>query len=90
MRDRSLSEAEAGATPEEAHAVSAEFDESIEEEVQPSQAMTNEGYDEAVERGVPFSAEPEIPAWDSVDPVPLTEAEPIPADEIALQPGQFI
>jgi N utilization substance protein A len=85
MRDRSLSEAETGATPEEAHAVSAEFDESIEEEVQPSQAMTNEGYDEAVENGVPFTAESEINAWGSADPVSLTEAEPLPADEIALQ-----
>jgi len=85
MRDRSLSEAEAGETPEEAHAVSAEFDETIEEEVQPSQAMTNEGYDEAVENGVPFTAESEINAWESADPVSLTEAEPLPADEIALQ-----
>ena len=84
MRDRSLGEAE-GATPEEAHAVSAEFDESIDEEVQPSQAMTNEGYDEAVENGVPFTAEPEIMARESADPVALTEVEAVPADEIALQ-----
>jgi transcription termination/antitermination protein NusA len=85
MRNRTLSESEEAATPEEAHAVSAEFDESIEEEVQPSQAMTNEGYDEAVENGVPFTAESEINAWESADPVSLTEAEPLPADEIALQ-----
>src|SRR5215813_5095655 len=84
MRDRSLGEAEA-TTPEEAHAVSAEFDESIDEEVQPSQAMTNEGYVEAVENGVPFTAESEINAWESADPVSLTEAEPLSADEIALQ-----
>ena len=70
---------------EEQHAVSAEFDESIDEEVEPSLESTAEGYDEAVERGVPFTAESEIPAWDSADPVPLTEAEAIPADEIALQ-----
>ncbi len=51
--------------------------------------MTAEGYDEAVEAGVPFTAESEIMAWESADPVPLTEAEPIPADEIALQePGR--
>jgi N utilization substance protein A len=85
MRDRSLSEAEETATPEETHAVSAEFDESVDEEVQPSQAMTNEGYDEAVEKGVPYTAESEINAWESADPVSLTEAEPLPADEIALQ-----
>ncbi|HEX3253863.1 MAG TPA: transcription termination factor NusA [Pyrinomonadaceae bacterium] len=85
MRDRSLSEAEETETPEETHAVSAEFDESVDEEVQPSQAMTNEGYDEAVEKGVPYTAEAEINAWESADPVSLTEAEPLPADEIALQ-----
>jgi N utilization substance protein A len=81
MRDRSLEEAEG----EETHAVSAEFDESMDEEVEPSDAMTNEGYDEAVENGVPYHAEPEVSAWDSADPVSLTEAEPLAADEIALQ-----
>ena len=73
-----------GQEAEEAHAVSAEFDESIEEEVVPNPEMTAEGYDEAVEQGVPFSAESEINAWDSADPVAVTEAEPIPADELAL------
>jgi N utilization substance protein A len=89
LRDRSVGEAEAGETPEGAHAVSAEFDESVDEEVQPSQAMTNEGYDEAVETGVPYRAESEIIGWESADPVSLTEVEPLPADEIALQePGR--
>ena len=84
MRNRSL-----GEEAEEQHAVSAEFDESIEEEVEPSLASTAAGYDEAVENGVPFGAEPEISAWGSADPVSLTEAEPIPADEIVLQePGR--
>jgi N utilization substance protein A len=69
---------------EEQHAVSAEFDESMEEEVEPSLESTAEGYDEAVENGVPFSAEAEINAWESADPVAVTEAEPIPADELAL------
>ena len=51
--------------------------------------MTAAGYDEAVENGVPYHAEPEIIAWNSADPVSLTEAEPLPADEIALQePGR--
>jgi transcription termination/antitermination protein NusA len=85
MRDRSVGEAEGGEEPQEAHAVSAEFDESVDEEVQPSQAMTNDGYDEAVEKGVPYTAESEISAWESADPVSLTEAEPLPAAEIALQ-----
>ena len=85
MRNRSLGEGET----EEQHAVSAEFDESMDEDVEPSLEMTAAGYDEAVENGVPFQAESEIRAWESADPVSLTEAEPIPADEIALQePGR--
>jgi transcription termination/antitermination protein NusA len=87
MRDRSLSEAteEGEELPEEQHAVSAELDESMDEEVEPSLESTAAGYDEAVENGVPFTAEPDIRAWESADPVPLTEAEPITADEIVLQ-----
>jgi N utilization substance protein A len=69
---------------EEQHAVSAEFDESMEEEVEPSLESTAEGYDEAVQNGVPFTAEAEINAWESADPVAVTEAEPIPADELPL------
>jgi N utilization substance protein A len=83
LRDRNLSEE--GGEVEEQHAVSAEFDESIDEEVEPSPESTAEGYDEAVANGVPFGAEAEINAWQSADPVAVTEAEPIPADEIALQ-----
>ena len=89
MRNRSLGEAETEPLPEEPHAVSAEFDESVDEEVEPSNEMTNEGYDEAVENGVPFQAEQEINAWGSADPVSLTEADPLPGNEIALQePGR--
>lgn len=84
MRDRSLGEA-GSESVEEQHAVSAEFDESVDEEVEPSLEMTADGYDEAVEQGVPFQAEADINAWESADPVSLTEAEPIPAEEIALQ-----
>src|SRR5215216_6633891 len=69
---------------EEQHAVSAELDESMEVEWEPSPESTAEGYDEAVENGVPFRAEPEINAWGSADPVAVTEAEPIPADELTL------
>jgi len=83
LRNRSLSDTEEE-TAEEQHAVSAEFDESVNEEVTPSLESTAEGYDEAVEQGVPFTAEQEIRAWESADPVPLTEAEAIPADEIPL------
>jgi len=80
LRDRSLGEGET-----EQHAVSAEFDESMDEEVEPSPESTAAGYDEAVENGVPFQAEADISAWESADPVSLTEAEPIRGDEIALQ-----
>jgi transcription termination/antitermination protein NusA len=69
---------------EEQHAVSAELDESVEAELEPSPESTAAGYDEAVENGVPFAAEPEINAWGSADPVAVTEAEPIPADELPL------
>jgi N utilization substance protein A len=87
MRNRSLGEAEP--VPEEPHAVSSELDESMEAEVEPSLEMTAEGYDEAVENGVPFQAESEINAWESADPVSLTEAGTLPGDEIALQePGR--
>jgi transcription termination/antitermination protein NusA len=89
MRDRSLSEGEVEGeeveAPEEQHAVSAEADDSVEAaEVEPNDEMTAAGYDEAVENGVPFTAEQEIIAWNSADPVPVTEAEPITADELTL------
>jgi N utilization substance protein A len=71
---------------DEQHAVSAEFDPSIDAgEVRPSNEMTNDGYDEAVEGGEPFSAEPEILAQNSADPVAVTEADPISQDELLLQ-----
>jgi N utilization substance protein A len=88
LRVKKLAEAEsaAEAEPLESHAVSSEFDESVEAyDVEPSDEMTAEGYDEAVEKGAPFTSEPEILARDSADPVPVTEAEQISADEIALQ-----
>src|SRR5690242_9917089 len=88
MRNRNLAEGETE-EGEEQHAVSAEFDESIDEEVGPNSAMTAEGYDEAVEQGVPYHAEPEILAQYSADPVAVTEIEPMPADEISLmEPGR--
>jgi N utilization substance protein A len=93
LRDRSMQEADdevEGEVEVETHAVSAEFDESVESPgVEPSDEMTENGYDEAVETGVPYSAEPEIRAWDSADPVAVSEAEPITSDEIVLQePGR--
>jgi N utilization substance protein A len=88
MRDKTLAdEAEAGDSESSGvHAVSAELDETVEAgEVEPSSEMTAEGYDEAVEAGVPFRAEPEILAKESADPVALTEVEPFTEDEIVLQ-----
>ena len=46
---------------------------------------TAEGYDEAVEHGIPYSAEQTIRAEDSADPVALTEADPMSVDELVLQ-----
>lgn len=76
--------------PMEQHAASEEFDPSVEAgEVEPSHAMTDAGYDEAVRGGAPFQAEPEILAEDSADPVALTEVEPMSPDELLLQePGR--
>ena len=42
------------------YAVSAEFDESMDVEVEPNTDMTAAGYDEAVQNGVPYHAEPDI------------------------------
>src|SRR6266481_3145079 len=46
-----------------------------------SEDSTAEGYDEAVNKGIPFSAEPNIRAEYSADPVALTEADPMTVDE---------
>ncbi|HEX8709217.1 MAG TPA: transcription termination factor NusA [Pyrinomonadaceae bacterium] len=70
----------------EQHAVSAEFDPTVDAgEVEPSDAMIAAGYDEAVEGGEPFRAEPDILAANSADPVAVTEAEQISEDELRLQ-----
>ena len=58
-------------------------------EAKSSDDPTAAGYDEAVEAGVPFRAEPEILAENSADPVALTEVEAFSEDEILLQePGR--
>lgn len=50
---------------------------------------TAAGYDEAVASRTPFSAEPEVLAQYSADPVALTEAEPVSVEELILQePGR--
>ena len=75
-------EAEAGGSP----TIREDSEESASaDEVETSDDPTAAGYDEAVEAGVPFSAEPEILAIDSADPVALTEVEPFSEDELVLQ-----
>jgi N utilization substance protein A len=70
----------------EQHAASVELDPTIDPgEVEPSDAMIAEGYDEAVRGGTPFRAEPEILAGESADPVVSTEVEQMSADELVLQ-----
>ncbi len=54
-------------------------------QLEPLDDPTAQGYDEAVEEGLPFRAEPGILAQESADPVALTEAEPFTEDEIILQ-----
>jgi N utilization substance protein A len=94
VRDRSRQPGEdetaegqtAGESEIEQHAVSAELDENAPaSEVAPNDDMTAAGYDEAVERGTPFSAEETIRAEDSADPVALSEADPMSVDELILQ-----
>ena len=90
-----LTEAEA-ALPEAAEEVIAEdetepvvsisLDESAEAgELQPADEITAEGYDEAVEKGEPFSSEHGVLAQEAAEPEALTEGEPISEEEIALQ-----
>src|SRR3989454_1882102 len=99
LRDQSLAASEAevpvAETVEAQHAVSAEFDEEATGEVEPNEEATGEvepnddmtapGYDEAVEQGVPYSADPNQRAQDSAEPVALTEADPFTVDELVLQ-----
>jgi transcription termination/antitermination protein NusA len=97
MRDRSLqgtteatseSEVEPEAATEEL-SVSTDSDEGIELAESETTDSTAEGYDQAVEARKPFSAEPEILAEYSADPVALTEIEPISEAELVLQqPGR--
>jgi N utilization substance protein A len=54
-------------------------------EVEPSDAMIAEGYDEAVRGGTPFRAEPDVLAGESADPVASTEVEEMSVDELVLQ-----
>ena len=72
------------------HAASVEADPDADAgEVEPSEAMIAEGYDEAARTQPPFMAEDLSPdnilAKESADPVALTEVEQMSADELILQ-----
>jgi N utilization substance protein A len=76
--------------PVEQHAASVELDPNADPgEVEPSEAMIAEGYDEAVRTRPPFLAEDlssdNILAQESADPVALTEVEQMSPDELLLQ-----
>src|SRR2546421_11553407 len=97
MREQSLQTPEESETPDtesdsqmEQHAASIEADDTTPAaEIEPNDEMTAAGYDEAVEKGVPFSAEATIRAEYSADPVALTEADPMTVNELILQePGR--
>ena len=82
-------EREEGRTVEQ-HAASVEADPNADVgEVEPSEAMIAEGYDEAVETRPPFMAEDLSPdnllAKDAAEPVAATEVEQMSADELLLQ-----
>jgi hypothetical protein len=72
------------------HAASVEADpEADAGEVEPSEAMIAEGYDEAARTRPPFLAEDlsdaNIRAQDAAEPVAMTEVEQMSADELILQ-----
>jgi hypothetical protein len=74
----------------EQHAASVEADPTADAgEVEPSEAMIAEGYDEAARTRPPFLAEDLSPdnilANESADPVAMTEVEQMSADELILQ-----
>ncbi|HEV8140620.1 MAG TPA: transcription termination factor NusA [Pyrinomonadaceae bacterium] len=86
VREQKLAEQTAEEAGEPQNAVSAELDETIPAaEVEPNEEMIAQGYDEAVEQGVPFQAEEHILAEDSADPVALSEADPMSTGELILQ-----
>ncbi|HEX8745889.1 MAG TPA: transcription termination factor NusA [Pyrinomonadaceae bacterium] len=76
---------EEGRTVEQ-NAFSAELDPNARPvDIDPPDEMIAEGYDEAVRGGTPFTAEANILAEHSADPVALTEADQMSEDELRLQ-----
>ncbi|HEX8175925.1 MAG TPA: transcription termination factor NusA [Pyrinomonadaceae bacterium] len=84
MADRDGQEEEG--QPVEQNAFSAELDPNARPvDIDPPDAMIAEGYDEAVRGGTPFTAEANILAEHSADPVALTEADQMSEDALRLQ-----
>jgi N utilization substance protein A len=76
---------EEGKTVEQ-HAFSAELDPDARPgDIDPPHETTDEGYDEAVRGGTPYSAEANILAEYSADPVAITEADQMTEGELLLQ-----
>ena len=93
IRDRSLQPAEEGSESESLEAqddavtasTGSQEEAAATTDAEPAADETAAGYNEAVERGIPYSAEQNIRAEYSADPVALTEADPMSVDELALQ-----
>ncbi|MGQ0761800.1 MAG: transcription termination factor NusA [Acidobacteriota bacterium] len=87
LREQKLAEQdEEGGEEPRPVGISAELDENAPAtEVESNEEMIAAGYDEAVEKGIPYQAEENIRAEHSADPVALTEADPMSADELLLQ-----
>jgi len=88
MRDRTLqgeAEAASGENETAAEFADVENESTLSTPSESGDDSTAAGYDEAVEAGVPFSAETEILAQESADPVALTEVEAASEEELALQ-----
>ena len=91
VRERSPQPPNAEGDESEAATVAAENEsgedgaEAAAAEVETSPDPTDAGYDEAVERGIPYQAEQTIRAEFSADPVALSEADPMTVGELELQ-----
>jgi hypothetical protein len=90
VQEQSSEEASEADAHSEQHAASIDLDETAPAmDVEPNEEMVAAGYDEAVETGTPYSAEPTIRAEYSADPVALSEADPMSVGELILQePGR--
>jgi N utilization substance protein A len=86
QEDGGTAEGQEEGLPVEQHAASVEADpDAGAREVEPSEAMIAEGYDEAAHTRADFMNDENVLAQDSAEPVAVTEAEQMSADELLLQ-----